>query len=178
MALDRLGKATEDPYGVQLTPPSSRVATVCQVLGRIKRENLAAQAALSLRAVLPSSGCFNVRKLNQTLEQQEAGCTRCRSWSYALGQSFAHCSSGGLGLGTNLDHLSSDQNGLSNISQALNKSLVTRPVWKNLWRELKTLSFPSLLPPPILSGRDEEPAQSVKGSLHKQGDLSSDPQYT
>lgn len=120
--------------------------------------------------------CFNVRKLNQTLEQQEAGCTRCLSWSCALGQSFAHCSSGGLGLGTNLDHLSSDQNGLSNISQALNKFLVTRPVWKNLWRELKT--FPSPLPPPNLSGRDEELAQSVKGSLHKQGDLSSDPQYT
>lgn len=166
--MDGHGEATEGPYGGQPTPPSSRVATLCQALGRIKRENLAAQAALSRRAVLPSvlRFCFNARKLNQTLEQQEAGCTRCLSWSYALGQSSAHCSSGGLGLGTNLDHLSSDQNGLSNISQALNKSLVTRPVWKNLWRELKTLSFLSPLLPPILSARDKEPAQSVKGSLH------------
>lgn len=120
--------------------------------------------------------CFNVRKLNQALSsrrQAELDAFHgAMHWVSLLLTALPVAWS----WGPNLDHLSSDQNGFSNISQALNKSLVTRPVWKNLGRELVASSSPS---PSILSERDEDTALSVQSVSNKpRACLSSDSQLS
>lgn len=105
--------------------------------GRIKGGKAAGRSGFRPRL------CFNVRKLNQALSsrrQAELDAFHgAMHWVSLLLTALPVAWS----WGPNLDHLSSDQNGLSNISQALNKSLVTRPVWKNLWRDLVAPSSPS-----------------------------------
>lgn len=66
--------------------------------------------------------------MNQTSVPQEAGPSEVSFHGATLDTvPSAHWPSGGLGLGTNLDHVSSERHRSSKISQGLNKVFVTRP---------------------------------------------------
>lgn len=76
--------------------------------------------------------------MNQTLVPREAGPSEVSFHRATLdAHPFAHWPSGVLGLGTNLDHVSSDRHRPSKISQGpknLNKVFVTRLLSRNPWR--------------------------------------------
>jgi hypothetical protein len=90
--------------------------------------------------------CFNVRKLNQTLSSRRQATLDAFHGAMHWVSLLLTVLPVAWSWRPNLDHLSSDQNELSN-KRFLNKSLATTPVWKNLWRELAASSS---LPPPCL----------------------------
>lgn len=102
--------------------------------GKDRGEKRPARAARPLAEVLPAlAGCVSIRgSVNQTSVPREAGLSEVSFHGATLpAPPFARWPSGGLGWGTNLECLSSDRNGPSEISQGLNKVFVTSPLSRN-----------------------------------------------